>query len=99
MVQKKIFVAASYSSQVNYKTRSVKEEYKSWLEDILNELEKYGHQVFVLLGLTNIKLMIQIQRLLFILTANISNSQIFCSHSWILIRPVASKLKSVWLWR
>jgi len=42
----KIFVATSYSSQVNYETGEVFPEYKEWLEDNLTLLEKLGHTVF-----------------------------------------------------
>lgn len=42
----KIFVAASYSSKVNYDTGEVFPEYKEWLEDILDILEKQGNEVF-----------------------------------------------------
>lgn len=42
----KIFVAASYSSRVNYETGEVFPEYKAWLEDNLARLEKFGHTVF-----------------------------------------------------
>lgn len=42
----KIFVAASYSSQVNYETGEVFPEYKEWLEGNLTQLEKFGHAVF-----------------------------------------------------
>jgi nucleoside 2-deoxyribosyltransferase len=42
----KIFVAASYSSQVNYDTGEVFPEYKEWLEGNLEQLEKFGHAVF-----------------------------------------------------
>jgi nucleoside 2-deoxyribosyltransferase len=42
----KIFVAASYSSQVNYDTGEVFPEYKTWLEAILVSLEKMCHEVF-----------------------------------------------------
>jgi nucleoside 2-deoxyribosyltransferase len=42
----KIFVAASYSSQVNYETGEVFPEYKQWLENILNTIESLGHTVF-----------------------------------------------------
>ena len=42
----KIFVAASYSSQVNYETGEVFPEYKEWLEANLDQLEKFGHAVF-----------------------------------------------------
>lgn len=41
-----IFVAASYSSQVNYATGEVLPEYKEWLENILTLIEKQGHIVF-----------------------------------------------------
>ena len=41
----KIFVAASYSSQVNYDTGEVFPEYKAWLEEILGQLEAAGHTV------------------------------------------------------
>jgi len=41
-----IFVAASYSSQVNYETGEVLPEYKAWLEDILSVVEELGHTVF-----------------------------------------------------
>jgi nucleoside 2-deoxyribosyltransferase len=42
----KLFVAASYSSQVNYETGEVFPEYKAWLEDNLTTLEALGHTVF-----------------------------------------------------
>ena len=42
----KIFVAASYSSQINYETGEVFPEYKNWLENNLETLEKIGHTVF-----------------------------------------------------
>lgn len=42
----KIFVAASYSSQVNYETGKVNSEYKNWLESELISLEEQGYQVF-----------------------------------------------------
>lgn len=42
----KIFVAASYSSQVNYETGEVLPEYKEWLEGHLERIEKFGHAVF-----------------------------------------------------
>ncbi len=41
----KIFVAASYSSKVNYDTGEVYLEYKAWLEEILSQLESTGHVV------------------------------------------------------
>lgn len=52
----KIFVAASYSSQVNYETREVFPEYKQWLEDNLDRLESYGHSVFCALRADNYKI-------------------------------------------
>lgn len=42
----KIFVAASYSSQVNYDTGEVLPEYKDWLENVLKTIESAGHTVF-----------------------------------------------------
>lgn len=42
----KVFVAASYSSQVNYNTGEVFPEYKEWLEAHLGRIEKLGHTVF-----------------------------------------------------
>jgi len=42
----KIFVAASYSSNVNYETGEVFPEYREWLEENLVKLEKYGHEIF-----------------------------------------------------
>lgn len=42
----KIFVAASYSSQVNYDTGEVHSAYKDWLEEVLGKLENAGHTVF-----------------------------------------------------
>ena len=42
----KIFVAASYSSQVNYDTGEVFLEYKEWLEGQLTFIENLGHTVF-----------------------------------------------------
>lgn len=41
-----IFVAASYSSQVNYETGEVFREYEEWLEGILNTVEDLGHTTF-----------------------------------------------------
>lgn len=41
----KIFVAAAYSSKVNYDTGEVFPEYKAWLEDILVALERAGYEV------------------------------------------------------
>lgn len=42
----KVFVAASYSSQVNYETGEVFPEYKEWLEAHLERIESFGHSVF-----------------------------------------------------
>lgn len=42
----KVFVATSYSSQVNYNTGEVFPEYKIWLEDNLKRLERFGHTIF-----------------------------------------------------
>ncbi|MEJ0072658.1 MAG: nucleoside 2-deoxyribosyltransferase [Candidatus Saccharibacteria bacterium] len=42
----KIFVAASYSSQVDYDTGEVFPEYKAWLEEQITALESFGHEVF-----------------------------------------------------
>jgi len=42
----KIFLAASYSSKVDYTTGDVYPEYRSWLEAIIAQLESYGHEVF-----------------------------------------------------
>lgn len=41
-----IFVATSYSSQVNYETGLVFPEYEEWLEQQMTNLEDYGHNVF-----------------------------------------------------
>lgn len=41
-----IFVAASYSSEVNQETGEVNPEYQEWLENNLKLLEKFGHNVF-----------------------------------------------------
>lgn len=41
----KLFVAASYSSKVDYSTGDVYPEYREWLEGILHQLESYGHEV------------------------------------------------------
>ena len=42
----KIFVAASYSSKVNYDTGEVFKEYEEWLESQLTAIEDQGHAVF-----------------------------------------------------
>ncbi len=42
----KIFVAASYSTQVNYDTGEVFTDYKTWLEATLATIESLGHTVF-----------------------------------------------------
>ncbi len=52
----KLFVAASYSSQVNYETGEVFPEYKEWLEDNIERLEKFGHTVFCALRADNYKM-------------------------------------------
>lgn len=41
-----VFVATSYSTQVDYDNGEVHAEYREWLEDILQQLEKFGHTVF-----------------------------------------------------
>ena len=41
-----VFVAASYSSQVDYSTGEVLPEYKKWLENTLAVIEAAGHTVF-----------------------------------------------------
>lgn len=38
----KIFVAASYSSKVDYTAGEVLSDYKVWLENLLDQLEGYG---------------------------------------------------------
>lgn len=40
------FVATSYSSQVDYGTGLVYQEYKEWLEETLISIEELGHTVF-----------------------------------------------------
>lgn len=42
----KIFVATSYSSQVDYSTGKVNDDYKNWLESELTSLESLGYEVF-----------------------------------------------------
>ncbi len=42
----RIFVAASYSSKVNYETGHVHADYRAELEAILANLESYEHEVF-----------------------------------------------------
>ncbi len=49
----KIFVAASYSSKVDYSTGNVHPEYRAWLEGIILQLESYGHEVFCALRVDN----------------------------------------------
>lgn len=49
----KIFVAASYSSKVDYSTGEVYPEYRAWLEAIIEQLESYGHEVFCALRADN----------------------------------------------
>ena len=46
MTRMKVFIATSYSSQVNHETGEVFPEYKEWLENILCEIEAAGHAVF-----------------------------------------------------
>ena len=41
-----LFVAASYSSKVNYETGDVFPDYQEWLESVLSELESYGHSAY-----------------------------------------------------
>jgi nucleoside 2-deoxyribosyltransferase len=41
-----IFLAASYSSQVDYQTGEVLSSYKNWLEGQIELLESFGHEVF-----------------------------------------------------
>lgn len=43
---KRIFVATSYSSKVDYETGEVFPEYKEWLESQLTKLESMGYEVF-----------------------------------------------------
>lgn len=52
----KIFVAASYSTQVNYDTGEVFPEYKQWLETNLCLIESLGHEVFCSLRADGYKL-------------------------------------------
>jgi len=42
----KIFVAASYSSEVDYQTGQVFDDYREYLEDTLRTIEASGHNVF-----------------------------------------------------
>ena len=56
LVSMRIFVAASYSTQVNYETGEVFPEYRGWLEDNLEKLEKFGHTVFCALRADNYKI-------------------------------------------
>lgn len=42
----KIFVAASYSSYVNYETGEVQSSYRQWLEENLMVIENSGYTVF-----------------------------------------------------
>jgi len=42
----RVFVAASYSSQVDYETGLVHNDYRLELEGILGRLESFGHEVF-----------------------------------------------------
>ena len=52
----RIFVAASYSSQVNYETGEVFPEYREWLEENLTLLESFGHTVFCALRADNYRI-------------------------------------------
>ena len=52
----KIFVAASYSSNVNYDTGEVFPEYKEWLEGTLTTIERLGHTVFCALRADDYKI-------------------------------------------
>jgi nucleoside 2-deoxyribosyltransferase len=49
----KIFLAASYSSKVDYSTGDVYPEYREWLEAIIETLESFGHEVFCALKADN----------------------------------------------
>jgi nucleoside 2-deoxyribosyltransferase len=49
----KIFIAASYSSRVDYVSGRVFPDYKIWLEDLLVSLERSGHTVFCALRADN----------------------------------------------
>lgn len=42
----RIFVAASYSSEVDYSSGEVFGDYRTWLEDALTTIEKAGHEAF-----------------------------------------------------
>ncbi|HEY8999000.1 MAG TPA: nucleoside 2-deoxyribosyltransferase [Candidatus Saccharimonadales bacterium] len=52
----RIFVAASYSSEVDYSSGEVFEDYHAWLEDVLSTIEKAGHEVFCALREDNYKI-------------------------------------------
>lgn len=52
----KIFVAASYSSKVNYETGEVVPDYRDWLESVLDTLEGFGHTVFCALRVDKYKI-------------------------------------------
>ncbi len=52
----KIFVAASYSSNVNYDTGEVFPEYKEWMESVLTIIEGHGHTVFCALRADDYKI-------------------------------------------
>lgn len=52
----KVFVAASYSSRVNYQTGEVMPDYKVWLEENLTTIEKMGHTVFCALRADNYRI-------------------------------------------
>lgn len=42
----RVFVAASYSSKVNYVSGEVYADYRNWMEDQLDAIEAEGHEVF-----------------------------------------------------
>lgn len=49
----KVFVAVSYSSQVDYQSGLVFPDYKAWLELELSAIEALGHEVFCALRADN----------------------------------------------
>lgn len=52
----KVFIAASYSSKVDYETGEVYPEYKRWLEEIINSVSSLGHSTFCALVVDNFKI-------------------------------------------
>jgi nucleoside 2-deoxyribosyltransferase len=52
----RIFIAASYSSEVDYSSGEVFEDYRNWLENVLTTVEKAGHEVFCALREDNYKI-------------------------------------------